>query len=166
MDVNGNSLEDKRFYIDCDLEIDDILSYQDSFKWYDIGKRRAFNYEVDGYDYMLDTTDGSINGQDDEDESYDEYHDRYGDFETTTVVYHGHEYSCSVDDLGEFVWVDSEEQYYHEDDVDRCPWCGEWYVKEYGHESEVTGNSYCSEYCREKAEDFHMAEHRELPEAA
>lgn len=166
VDVNGNSLEDRRFYIDCDLETDETLSYQDSFKWYDIGQRRAYNYEVNGYDYNLDTTDGSIDGQDDEDENYDEFHDRYGDFDTTIVMYHGREYICSVDDLGEFVWVDTEEQYYHESDVDRCPWCGEWYVKDDGHESDVTGNCYCSEDCREKAEDCYISEHHALPKAA
>ena len=157
VDIEGNSLEDKRFYIDCSLETDDTLSYQDSFKWYDMSERRAYNYEVSGYDYELDTTDGSIDGNDD-DESYDEFHDVYGDFDTTIVMYHGREYSCSVDDLGEFVWIDSEEMYYHESDVDRCPWCGEWFVKDDGNESEVTGNCYCSEGCREKAEDCYISE--------
>ena len=73
-------------------------------------------------------------------------------------MYHGREYSCSVDDLDEFVWVASEERYYHEDDVDRCKWCGEWFVTEKGHESELTGNCYCSEGCREKAEDCYISE--------
>jgi len=157
VDIYGNSLEDRRFYIDCDLDTCDTLSYQDSFKWYDMEAGRAYNYEASGYDYELDTTDGSIDGQDD-DESYDEFHDTYGDFDTTIVMYHGREYSCSVDDLGEFVWIDSEEMYYHESDVDRCPWCGEWFVEDDGHESEVTGNCYCSEGCREKAEDCYISE--------
>ena len=79
---------------------------------------RAYNYEVNGYDYELDTTDGSIDGyEENDDESYDEFHECYGDFDTTIVMYHGREYSCSVDDLGEFVWIDSEEMYYHEEDV-------------------------------------------------
>lgn len=157
VDIYGNSLEDRRFYIDCDLDTCDTLSYQDSFKWYDMEAGRAYNYEASGYDYELDTTDGSIDGQDD-DESYDEFHDTYGDFDTTIVMYHGREYSCSVDDLGEFVWIDPKEMYYHESDVDRCPWCGEWFVKDDGHESELTGNCYCSEECREKAEDCYISE--------
>ena len=34
---------------------------------------RAYNYEVNGYDYELDTTDGSIDGyEENDDESYDE----------------------------------------------------------------------------------------------
>ena len=32
VDIFGNSLEDKKFYIDCDLGTEDTLSYQDSFK--------------------------------------------------------------------------------------------------------------------------------------
>lgn len=159
VDIYGNSLEDRRFYIDCSLETDDTLSYQDSFKWYDMSEGRAYNYEASGYDYELDTTDGSIDGyEENDDESYDEFHECYGDFDTTIVMYHGREYSCSVDDLGEFVWIDSEEMYYHESDVDRCPWCGEWFVKDDGHESELTGNCYCSEECREKAEDCFISE--------
>ena len=163
VDIYGNSLEDKKFYIDCDLGTEDTLSYQDTFKWYDMSEGRAYNYEINGYDYEFDTTDGSIDGyEENDDESYDEFHECYGDFDTTIVMYHGREYSCSVDDLGEFVWIDSEEMYYHEEDVDRCPWCGEWFVKDDGHESELTGNCYCSEGCKEKAEDCYISEHRQI----
>lgn len=31
VDIDGNSLSDKKFEIDCDLELEDTLSYQDSF---------------------------------------------------------------------------------------------------------------------------------------
>lgn len=31
VDIHGNSLSDKKFEIDCDLELEDTLSYQDSF---------------------------------------------------------------------------------------------------------------------------------------
>ena len=55
-------MEDKKFYIDCDLGTEDTLSYQDSFKWYDMEAGKAYNYEINGYDYELDTTDGSIDG--------------------------------------------------------------------------------------------------------
>ena len=46
VDVYGNSLEEKRFWIDCDLETYELLSYQDSFKWYDISKRRVYNFST------------------------------------------------------------------------------------------------------------------------
>ena len=71
--------------IDCDLETYDRLSYQDSFKWYDIRERVAYNYETSDYDYCLDLTEGSIDGDDDDDddeyESWDDFHD-YGCDET------------------------------------------------------------------------------------
>ena len=34
VDLEENSLSDRKFRIECDLDYDDTLSYQDSFKWY------------------------------------------------------------------------------------------------------------------------------------
>ena len=169
VDIYGNSLEDKDFWIDCDLETYELLSYQDSFKWYDISKRRAYNYQAPDYDYNLDTTEGSIDGEED-DQNYDDYHEEYTDSDTVAVIYHGMEMSCSEDRLEEFVWIDSEETYYHEDDADRCPWCGNWFVKDNGCRSELTGRAYCCDECKEKAEgcceDGHQAAEVELASAA
>lgn len=151
VDNEGNSLEDRKFWIDCELETYDTLSYQDSFKWYDISMRRAYNHQDNAYDYCLDTTEGSIDG--DSDESYDEYHDTYGDFDTTTVIYHGREMSCSVDDLEDFIWIEADECYYHTDDVARCPRCGDWYVPDDGYYSEITGETYCCCDCMERADE-------------
>ena len=41
VNVDGNSLSGKRFTIDCDLGWDETLSYQDSFKWYNMGKKNC-----------------------------------------------------------------------------------------------------------------------------
>lgn len=38
VDIEGDSLEDNNFYIDCNLGTEDTLSYQDSFKWYDMSE--------------------------------------------------------------------------------------------------------------------------------
>ena len=76
--IDGSSLFDRRFEIDCDLGMDNTLSYQDSFKWYDYDERKAYNYKHSEDDYLLDTTDRNLNGDDDEsDEAWDEYHQRY-----------------------------------------------------------------------------------------
>ena len=152
VDVYGNSLENKDFWIDCDLETYELLSYQDSFKWYDISKRRAYNFSDVYYDYCLDTTDGSIDGEED-DQNYDDYHDEYTDSDTVAVIYHGMEMSCSEARLEDFVWIESEETYYHEDDADRCPLCGNWFVRDNGCRSGLTGSAYCCDECKEKAED-------------
>ena len=45
--------------------MDDTLSYQDSFKWYDYEERKAYNYKHSADDYLLDTTDRNLNGGDD-----------------------------------------------------------------------------------------------------
>lgn len=158
VDVNGNSLEDKDFWIDCDLETYEPLSYQDSFKWYDMAKRRAYNYQVPGYDYNLDTTEGSIDGEED-DRNYDEYHDEYTDSNTVTVMYHGQEMSCSENDLEDFIWIDSEEIYYHKDDLEMCPVCDDWFLENDGYKSDLTRETYCCADCRNRAEDEYREEH-------
>lgn len=40
VDISGNSLKNKKFEIDCRLDIRDTLSYQDSFKWYNHSKKK------------------------------------------------------------------------------------------------------------------------------
>lgn len=57
VDISGNSLKNKKFEIDCQLDIHDTLSYQDSFKWYNHSKKKAYNYEPEEYSHDLDTTD-------------------------------------------------------------------------------------------------------------
>ena len=158
VDVNGNSLEDKDFWIDCDLETYEPLSYQDSFKWYDMAKRRAYNYQAPGYDYNLDTTEGSIDGEED-DENYDEYHDEYTDSDTVAVMYHGREITCSENGLDDFIWIDSEEIYYHKDDLEMCPVCDDWYLESEGYKSDLTGETYCCIDCKNQAEDEYREEH-------
>ena len=158
VDNEGNSLEDKDFWIDCDLETYEPLSYQDSFKWYDMAKRRAYNYQAPGYDYNLDTTEGSIDGEED-DENYDEYHNEYTDSDTVAVMYHGREITCSENDLEDFIWIDSEEIYYHKDDLEMCSVCDDWFLESEGYKSELTGETYCCADCLNRAEDEYGEEH-------
>lgn len=145
---NGDSLSDFKFHISCNLGTEDPLSYQDSFKWYDIDKRIAYNYEPIRFDYCLDTTEGAIYPE--EEDEYDDYHDRYCR-ETQLVHYHGREFYCDVDDLDDFVYID-DMGYYHEDDVETCPHCGEPYVDGEGYYSELLDKTYCCEECRSAEE--------------
>ena len=150
VDIHGNSLSNKNFRIECNLGYDDNLSYQDSFKWYDIDDRIATNYGVGSYD--LATTEGAL--PDDEYEAYDDYHN-YSCYETALCIVHGHEYYVDTDNLSEFVWIESEDCYYHKDDVSTCPICGKHFVCEDGIYSDVTENDYCSNDCADKAEKLH-----------
>lgn len=149
VDINGNSLSDRKFTISCDLYADEDLSYQDSFKYYNDSTRIADNYG-EGY-LALDITEGSLDNAEDDDRPYDDYHDCYCD-ETVVVYVHGREYDCDSDNLGDFVWVDELEEYHHADDVIYCEHCDRCVLKEDGCYSEITEEDYCCESCREKAE--------------
>ena len=153
VDIQGNSLSDKIFHIRCDLETDDCLSYQDTFKYYDYNKSTAFNSTKNGWDFCLDTTSYSIDYDEDEDEdNYDDYHEDYTNSELVTVYVHGEPMSCSEDWLDDFRWVDSKEEYYHKDDVFKCPFCNSWELKEDAIYSDLLEKDYCSSECLEAEE--------------
>lgn len=153
VDIEGNSLNHLKFSIGCELDYGDVLSYQDSFKSYDIDRRIATNYG--NGDIELDTTEGEIETDDDE---YDDYHDRYC-AETTLVYYHGREMYCDSDDLDDFRWVDSAQEYHHEDDVYTCDKCGEYFLSGNNWYSEITEEDYCCEECMSNAEQQYKEEH-------
>jgi len=154
VDLDGNSLSDKRFYISCALGLDDPLSYQDSFKWYSYGKDIAYNHSDCNYDYELDTTDGALSYQDDNSGcEYDDFHG-YSCDSVTLVYCNGHEYYCDTENLDDFELIEGD--YYHIDDCFRCQNCGEWHLQGEALYSEITGEDYCSEDCRDEAELVHM----------
>lgn len=165
VDIHGNDLSDKLFEIDCDLDWDDPLSYQDSFKYYNMYKEKAYNYESDDYEHCLDVTEGSLDAScgdndDDDDENYDEYHDQTTYDYTVQVTFHGHSLSCSEERLEDFEWF--QDHWYHKDDLQVCPICGEKmlnveYYAEHLSYSEVLGEYYCSDECRDQAEREYKA---------
>ncbi len=152
VDIEGNSLSNKRFTIDCDLGWDETLSYQDSFKWYDIDKRIADNYENGNLD--LGTTEDCL---DNSEREYDDYHGYYCE-ETSLVYVNGREYFCNTNDLSDFVWVESEYEYHHIEDVETCPECGKYFVVSRGKYSEITEEYYCSDNCQDNAESKYKRE--------
>ena len=157
-DIEGNSLSNKKFRIDCDLDCEDTLSYQDSFKWYDIDKRVAYNYPAAGADYGLDTTDLNLYGdydEEDEEDEWDSYHQEYVS-EVTTVYVNGREETCNVYALDDFHEIDG--VYYHLDDVSRCDNCGNYYLDSESQHSRITSGDYCCEDCKEAAEQKYIEE--------
>lgn len=140
---NGESLSDRAFYIKCDLEYGSILSYQDSFKWYDIDKHLAYNRDCIGNAIDLATTEETINGE------WDSYHVRYC-ASTITVYTHGRERTCDVDDLDDFTLVNGE--YHHNSDVFECEECGDNCLITNTYYSEHTERDYCCRECLEAAE--------------
>lgn len=157
---DGSSLADMKFSIRCELEMYDTLSYQDSFKFYDYDYNTAYNYADSSYDYCLDTTDVNLDGEEEDEQEYDEYHD-YNCDEVRVCYYHGEEINVDVDNLEDFIYVESEGEYHHKDDVTRCDACGEWLVKE-----DATYNSdaeayFCDDQCEAKyiKENFYYSEY-------
>ena len=164
VDINGNSLAEKKFRIDCELDWEDTLSYQDTFKYYSMHDREADNYGEGGY--SLEVTEGSLanadEDQDPEPDEYDSYHDRDA-YEVCTVYYHGSEETCDVEDRDDFKLFN--EKWYHEDDIVTCPKCGSKMLNPdyYGEDddvyySELTGKSYCDPDCRDEAEEEYKKE--------
>lgn len=153
VDIYGNSLSEKNFHIKCTARDGDILSYQDTFKWLNCYREKAYNYDDVNYDYCLDSTYGRV-GADEDDENddrpYDEYHDRYCE-ETVTVWMHGSEYNCDVYDLDDFIQIGDD--YVYCEDVLTCPECGIQFDKfDHNFHSELTGEDYCCQTCLEDAE--------------
>lgn len=145
----------RKFYIDCDLEHDDIVSYQDTFKNYNMSEKRAYNYCEKGCDYDLATTDEYFYERDD---NYDEYHDCYTSSDLVRVFYHGDWIDCSEDDIDDFYWVDGE-GWVHYDDCSTCPVCNERYMDDYARHSDITGEDYCCDACMDDAEREYKGSH-------
>lgn len=159
--IDGQSLSDMKFEIDCDLGKDDVLSYQDSFKWYDCKARKAYNYPCSEDFYGLDTTDFNLYGDEDEDdgetEEWDEYH-QYHCRETRTCYMDGQEINVNVDDLDDFDYIESRNGYYHMNDTTCCEYCGDYILKEDGLYSELIQEYCCCELCRWEAENRYRKE--------
>ena len=152
VDNEGNSLNCKRFTISCDLDWGDYLSYQDSFKWYNMDDNIAYNYSDCDYQYRLDTTNGEI---EDEESAYDEYHDR-DVADTVTVYYHGSEMSCDSEDLDDFEDYDGD--WIHYEDILDCPYCSgrfldpEYYPRDEHSHSDLLNQDFCCDDCKNQAE--------------
>ena len=153
VDNDGRDLSNKHFSIECCLDYDDTLSYQDSFKWYDVDSNRAYNYAPDHYTHKLDTTSSSI----DDERNYDEYHDRYTHNDVVNVYYNGNVITCDEEDLEDFVEINGE--YYHSENVSYCEECDSPFVDGRGYYSDITGEDYCCASCKENAERRYCEDH-------
>lgn len=135
--------------IACDIPEGHCVSYQDSFKWYDRNRCIAYNYSKGSCNFILDTTDGYIDYDDD-------YHGCYCD-EVVNVHYRGSQMSCDIDNLDDFMLVGGE--WWHVDECCCCEECGEWYVEELS--SADDSNSFC---CRECEITYEIREHAKCDE--
>lgn len=91
---DGTSMRDLNLRIDCNLEPGDPLSYQDSFVYYSIDRNVAYNDRGFGYDYELNTTDGTFEPSGNYSEYYDCYIDEYES--CYDEYYEDYFYSCDA----------------------------------------------------------------------
>lgn len=179
VDVHGNPLENTELEISCNLEDYDVVSYQDSFKWYDHDDMVARNWGDDD-DGNLSTTSGRINEDLDNDDDYvwSEYNqehiyrddavwvesrDDYFREEQTLyayVLYPNGDYCREVCFEDDCIGVGGDDYYAGEDanspedyGIYECPRCGDYFLKKEGAYSSITDETYCGCDCRDYAED-------------
>lgn len=143
LDVNGEKFENTDFSIECQLDFGDTLSYQDSFKWYDVNSREAYNYHADYANINLAKTDGILYDP----RNYDDYHGCYTWNDVVSVYYDEHWIKCDEERLDDFLEIDGD--YYHEDYVSVCPECGDYFLTDDGYEHEESGDVFCCLQCLE-----------------
>lgn len=145
VDLDGNSMSGRPFSIECTASGEDMISYQDSFKWYDMDNSRAYNYDDCNYEYDLATTEEYLDPG-----NYDEYHEEYT-HNDLQEVYYGRWMMCDEDRLDDFYYIEGE-GYIHEDYCTYCEQCDEYFREGCGYHSDITGEDYCCESCLEEAE--------------
>lgn len=128
---NGESMHDLMLYIKCNLEYNDVLSYQDSFVYYDYNDNTSCNNSSAYYDYELDSTDeyfepdGNYSEWNDcvipEDDSvYDDYYEdwMYSN-QSKDAIYHGrriHINGSRIEEDYRWYWSDYEDAYLFDDE--------------------------------------------------
>ena len=148
----GDDWSHRHFSIACDIDDGDVVSYQDSFVYYNMDAKRAYNYDAPNSIECLNTTDGELYL------GYDDFTERYTTEELYDVHYNGEWIRTNYDSREEF-FVYIRGDYYHRDEVGECPHCGEAYYIEDGYYSELTEEEYCCSYCMNNAEEEYKAEH-------
>ena len=169
VDKDGNDMSNVKMSIRCTLEPGDHLAYQDSFKWYDMYRHKAYNYSRGDCKDLASTDDYFEAGY------YSEYNDEYipedeasyvetrGDyFWDNQVVYAytngsgSYQEYCFEDDCieidGDYYYAGEDHEDYSEYGIGVCDRCGEYYLLDDGCYSELTEEDYCCEDCMERAE--------------
>lgn len=140
MDIHGNKIPEANFSIKCRLEEGDIISYQDSFKWFDYNEQVAYNYAKCGLDDCLSTTNLHL-----EYTNYDSWNEERTNDDICTVYSGGREYTCSVEQLDSFRYVHSLGEWHHENDVTCCADCGRYYLSDDVHYVEREDDYFCDD---------------------
>lgn len=181
---NGDSLAGKRFSIVCNLDEDDILSYQDSFVYYNRNERVAYNYDTCTYTDELNTTDRIFHADhegeeysyyseewiDDDEAVYDDYHEDWMySRNAVEALYHGRSIKIHYDRTEDFTWSERYDMYLFDDDcvadADGEPILRDDAVRavdeEYYHEDDVYYSNVLGEYVPVGEEAVYSEYHRD-----
>lgn len=153
---SGKSMSDRELWIECHLDYGDTLSYQDSFKSYDIDENRADNYGWGPSD--LGVTDHRFES----DENYDSYHGEYTDNDVVTVYVGGTEETCDEYDLDDFCYINygsGDGEYHHVDDCTYCTDIDDYVLEDDANYSELLDEYYYDSRELKKAEDEWKEDH-------
>lgn len=170
---NGESMHDLSLYIECNLEHGDVLSYQDSFVYYDYNGNTSCNNSSAHYDYELNSTDeyfeSDANYSDwnecyipEDDSTYDDYYEdwMYSN-QSEDAIYHGTRIQINGSRASEdyiWNWSDHEDAYLlddeccyveKEDDYRLLDDCVEDIDGEYQLESDCKWSDYHNGYIHE-----------------
>lgn len=128
---NGESMHDLSLYIECNLEHNDVLSYQDSFVYYDYNDNTSCNNSSAYYDYELDSTDEyfELDGNYSEwneciipegDSTYDDYYEDWMySSQSENAIYHGRRIQINGSRASgdyQWNWSDYEDAYLLDDE--------------------------------------------------
>lgn len=183
VDCCGNSLEGKKFEIECKLEKGGTLSYQDSFKWYDLENHVADNHEFGRYDLSVTAPKFHCECDDDGDHEFERWSEFNGEWineddayyvDTRDDYFFGYQVNCAYVYIGNGRWSEEDcfegdcieigGSYYYagidaespgSNGISYCPECDCYFVKERedAEYSDVTGDWYCCPDCRTEAEE-------------
>lgn len=140
---DGTSISDHRLCIDCSISYDDHVSYMDSFVYYDDGAEVAYNYEPSSGYYELDTTEGCL-GENHEDDCWSDRYQTYISQDEAFYVERHDDYYY-YDDVVE---VDGCNEL--EEDCVECEGCGEWVLRDDAYQIEGSRFEdlyFCDEMC-------------------
>lgn len=170
---NGESMHDLSLYIECNLEYNDVLSYQDSFVYYDYNGNTSCNNSSAHYDYELNSTDeyfeqdGNYSDWNEcyipeGDSVYDDYYEDWMySWQSEDAIYHGTRIQINRSRASEdyiWNWSDYEEAYLlddeccyvkKEEDYRLLDDCVEDIDGEYQLESDCKWSDYHREYIHE-----------------
>lgn len=121
---DGTSICDHKLSIDCELDCGDIVSYMDSFVYYDRDSYTAYNYDSASYTDELDTTDGELEDNH-EDDCWSSHNEEYIPENEACYVEHRNDYFYE-----DQVVIDHDGCYQFVDDCEQCAECDDWFLRE------------------------------------